>query len=154
MKHWLQQHTAGQRRATRKRDRNAGFTLVELLVVLVILALIMGLVGPRVLSYLSSSRERAAALQITSFKSALDLYFLDTGSYPTTTQGLPALVVQPAGVGVWAGPYLQQSEVPADPWGNPYRYVAPGDGTPYTITSLGADGQPGGSDSDADITSN
>lgn len=136
------------------RDHSGGFTLVELLVVLVILGLVMGLVGPRVLNYLTSSRERAASLQISSFKSALDLFFLDTGRYPTTSEGLGALVTRPASVETWNGPYLQQSGVPADPWGNPYRYVVPGQNAPYRIVSNGADGQEGGSGSDADITSN
>lgn len=133
------------------RDRSAGFTLVELLVVLVILALIMGLVGPRVLNYLTSSRERAASLQITSFKSALDLFFLDVGRYPTGSEGLSALVEKPAAAPVWNGPYLKQSQVPNDPWGNAYRYASPADKAPYEIQSLGADGKPGGSGSDADI---
>lgn len=138
----------------KRRDNNAGFTLVELLVVLVILGLVMGLVGPRVLNYLTSSRERAAGLQISSFKSALDLFFLDTGRYPTASEGLPALVTRPASVQNWNGPYLQQNAVPADPWGNPYRYVAPSRNERYRIVSNGADGQEGGSGSNADITSN
>ncbi|WP_062010933.1 type II secretion system major pseudopilin GspG [Aureimonas sp. AU4] len=137
-----------------QRSANAGFTLVELLVVLVILGLVMGLVGPRVLNYLTSSRERAASLQISSFKSAMDLFFLDTGRYPTASEGLGALVTRPASLPAWNGPYLQQSGVPADPWGNPYRYVPSSQGAPYRIISNGADGQEGGSGSDADITSN
>lgn len=134
------------------RDNIGGFTLVELLVVLVILALIMGLVGPRVLNYLTSSRERAASLQISSFKSALDLFFLDVGRYPTGSEGLTALVDKPSAASVWNGPYLKQGQVPKDPWGNPYRYASPADKAPYDIISLGADGQPGGTGSDADIT--
>jgi len=131
-----------------RRDRDGGFTLVELLVVLVILALVMGLVAPRVLGYLSSSRERAAELQIRSLGAALDLYFIDVGRYPSTSQGLSVLVQRPGGEGRWNGPYLQQSTVPADPWGNPYVYEASGPGR-YTIISYGADGQAGGND---DIT--
>lgn len=142
------------RREPRRRDRDGGFTLVELLVVLVILGLVMGLVGPRVLSYLTSSRERAAALQMSSFKSAIDLFFLDIGRYPTSSEGLAALVQRPASVQGWNGPYLQQQNVPADPWGNPYRYVVPGQSAPYSIVSNGADGQEGGNDANADIASN
>ncbi|MBE7196992.1 MAG: type II secretion system major pseudopilin GspG [Parafilimonas terrae] len=123
------------------RDRSGGFTLVELLVVLVILGLVMGLAGPRVLGYLSSSRERTAKLQIESFASALDLFFLDNGRYPNMSEGLQALVQRPAASESWSGPYLKQGTVPADPWGRPYEYRVPGRTTPYVITTLGPDGQ-------------
>lgn len=141
------------RRGRSLRDTNSGFTLVELLVVLVILGLVMGLVGPRVLNYLTSSRTRAAALQVTSFKSSLDLFFLDVGRYPSKSEGLKALVDKPGSADGWNGPYLQQAAVPADPWGNPYQYAVPGAKGPYRILSLGADGVAGGSGNDADISS-
>lgn len=128
------------RRRDARRDTEGGFTLVELLVVLVILGLVMGLVGPRVLGYLSSSRERTAHLQIESFASALDLFYLDYGRYPTNNEGLEALVRRPASGEHWAGPYLKQPNVPVDPWGNAYVYHVPGKQTPYAITSLGPDG--------------
>lgn len=137
----------------RRRDRTGGFTLVELLVVLVILSLVMGLVGPRVLSYLSSSRERAARLQLQSFSAALDLYYLDMGRYPSTTEGLQSLVKAPAGQDKWAGPYVQQGQIPADPWGNQYEYRTPGRTKAYAITSLGSDGRRGGESDAADIVS-
>ncbi|MGA0532417.1 type II secretion system major pseudopilin GspG [Hansschlegelia sp. KR7-227] len=133
------------------RDRQGGFTLVELLVVLVIMSLIMGLVGPRVLNYLSSSRERAAKLQIESFATALDLFYLDTGRYPTTSEGLQALVKAPPGQDKWSGPYIQQGAVPPDPWGAPYEYRSPGRTKAYGITSLGSDGRRGGESDAADI---
>ena len=136
-----------------RRDRTAGFTLVELLVVLVILGLVMGLVGPRVLNYLTSSRTRAAALQISAFKASLDLFHLDIGRYPTKTEGLTALVVRPGGVQGWGGPYLQQPSVPLDPWGHAYQYAVPGAKGPYRIFSYGADGVAGGTGADADIDS-
>jgi general secretion pathway protein G len=140
--------------AALRRDRRGGFTLIELLVVLVILSLVMGLVGPQVLGYLGSSRERAAKLQIDSFASALDLYFLDNGRYPSASEGLAALVRQPPSADRWSGPYLQQTEVPADPWGNPYEYRVPGNNAPFSVVSMGADGQRGGSDDGADIANN
>ena len=146
-------HTPAYRiRTAPRRDRRGGFTLVELLVVLVILSLVMGLVGPRVLSYLSSSQSRAAKLQIESFASALDLFYLDNGRYPSTSEGLEALVRRPAAATNWSGPYLQQPDVPVDPWGNAYEYRVPGNRAPYTIVSLGSDGQRGGSDDGADIS--
>lgn len=135
-----------------KRYDSAGFTLVELLVVLVILGLVMGLVGPRVLNYLTSSRTRAAALQVTSFKSSLDLFFLDVGRYPSKSEGLKALVEKPGSADNWNGPYLQQAAVPADPWGNAYQYTVPGEKGPYRISSFGADGAAGGTGNDADIS--
>lgn len=140
------------KRKSSKRDRRGGFTLIELLVVLVILSLIMGLVGPRVLAYLGTSRERAAKLQIDSFAQAMDLFFLDTGRYPTTSEGLSALVRKPGSVDRWSGPYLQQQDVPLDPWGNAYEYKVPGGSAPYGIVSLGGDGQRGGTGDGADIS--
>jgi general secretion pathway protein G len=131
----------------------AGFTLVEMLVVLVIIGLIMGLVGPRVLNYLSDARSKTAKLQIESFASALDLYYLDTGRYPSSNEGLTALVRRPAGIDTWNGPYLKGGTVPQDPWGNPYVYRAPGERGAYDIVSRGSDGRDGGSDNAADIRS-
>ncbi|UOM36782.1 type II secretion system major pseudopilin GspG [Acuticoccus sp. I52.16.1] len=145
MAHLSRAARASRLRRTARRDRRGGFTLVELLVVLVILGLVMGLVAPRVLGYLTSSRERAAALQIQSLGAALDLYFIDVGAYPSATQGLEALVARPGGVAAWNGPYLQQGSVPLDPWGHPYDY-APEGGRRFTITSMGPDGRTGGND--------
>ena len=125
------------------RDARGGFTLVELLVVLVILGLVMGLAGPRVLGYLSTSREKAAKLQIESFSSALDLFYLDNGRYPSTSEGLQSLVQRPPAADGWAGPYLKQGNVPPDPWGRPYEYRTPGKSAPYAIFSLGAEGVKG-----------
>lgn len=130
-----------------------GFTLIEMLVVLVIIGLIMGLVGPRVLSYLSDARAKAAKLQIEAFGSALDLYYLDNGNYPSSSEGLEALVRKPAQVGSWNGPYLKGGLVPADPWKNNYVYHSPGEDSPYDIMSFGSDGREGGSGSASDIKS-
>jgi general secretion pathway protein G len=120
-----------------RRGGEHGFTLVEMLVVITIIGLIMALVGPRVLNYLSESKVKTARIQIESFSSALDLFYLDNGRYPSSSEGLPALVQRPANALSWNGPYLKTSSVPADPWGRSYRYRAPGDHAPYEISSSG-----------------
>jgi len=132
----------------------AGFTLVEMLVVLAIIGLIVGLVAPRVFNQLSGAKVRTAHIQIESFRNAIDLFFLDVGRYPTTSEGLTALVARPAGIGTWGGPYLKNPTLPQDPWKTPYAYRSPGDhGHQFEIVSFGSDGREGGTDSAADITS-
>ena len=126
-----------------RRDRQAGFTLVEMLVVLAIIGLIVGLVGPRVLNYLSDSKVKAARIQIDSFSAALDLYFLDNGRYPTTAEGMAALVQRPGTASAWNGPYLKGGQMPRDPWGNNYMYRSPGQHGQYDLYSLGPDGREG-----------
>jgi general secretion pathway protein G len=131
-----------------------GFTLVELLVVLTIISLIMGLIGPRVLGYLDDSRHKTAKLQIESLSSALDLFYMDAGRYPTTSEGLDALADRPSDIALWNGPYVKGGRVPADPWGHPYQYRSPVDHTPpYEIVSFGSDGREGGTGNAADISS-
>jgi len=137
----------------RRRQSERGFTLVEILVVITIIALIMGLVGPRVLNYLTESKAKAAKIQIESFSVALDLYFLDAGQFPSTSEGLNALVQRPGSAAGWNGPYLKGNAVPTDPWGRPYAYRSPGQYGSYDIVSFGADGQEGGTGAAADITS-
>ena len=129
-----------------------GFTLVEMLVVIAIIGLVMGLVGPRVLSYLGDAKVKAAKLQIESFGSALDLFYLDVGRYPSASEGLTALVERPGNAPVWNGPYLKNAAVPADPWGHAYLYRVPGERGPYEIVSFGSDGQEGGTGTAADIS--
>ena len=136
-----------------KLSGQRGFTLVELLVVITIIALIMGIVGPRVLNYLTESKAKAAKIQIESFASALDLFFLDTGRYPQGSEGLAALVRRPGNIASWNGPYLKGGVVPPDPWGNPYVYRAPGQHGTYDILSYGSDGTEGGTGAAQDITS-
>ena len=136
-----------------KRDTDGGFTLVELLVVLVILSLIMGLVAPRVLGYLADARVRSAKLQIDSLSAALDLFYLDAGRYPSQSEGLTVLIKRPPSVQTWNGPYLKQTALPDDPWGHPYQYRVPGQKAPYAIVSLGSDGRDGGSSDAGDIYS-
>jgi len=124
---------------------------VELLVVLAILGLLMGLVGPQVLNRLGGAKTDTAALQIKDFEQSLELYKLDVGRYPTPEEGLQALVQSPSGVVGWNGPYLKKSEVPLDPWKREYQYKYPGEKGEVDIFSLGQDGSPGGDGEDADV---
>ncbi|NTV95718.1 MAG: type II secretion system major pseudopilin GspG [Thiobacillus sp.] len=132
--------------------RAGGFTLLELLVVLVIIGLLVGYVAPRYFAQVGKSEVKVARAQLKALEDALDQYRLDVGHYPSTDQGLAALNTQPTGVARWQGPYLRK-DVPEDPWGNPYQYRAPGEHGEYDLQSLGKDGQPGGTGEAADIAS-
>lgn len=130
-----------------------GFTLLELLVVIVIIGLLAAYVGPKYFSQLGKSEVTIAKAQIEAFEKSLDTYRLDVGRYPSTEEGLAALLAAPASAGAkWNGPYLKKG-VPPDPWGHAYQYKAPGSKGEFEIVSLGRDGQPGGSGEDADISS-
>ena len=142
-----------EERRRRAARADAGFTLIELLVVLVILGLLAALAGPRVIGYLGGAKSDTARLQVQNFKSALDLYRLDTGSYPTTQQGLGALLRNPGNVPGWKGPYIDSPTLPNDPWGNSYILRAPGEHGAYDLYTLGSDNAPGGSGEAADVTS-
>ncbi|MGQ0658442.1 MAG: type II secretion system major pseudopilin GspG [Chromatiales bacterium] len=133
--------------------RAGGFTLIELLVVLVILGLLASVVAPNVMSRLGGAKTKTAQLQIHDMGAALDLYALEVGGYPTTEQGLGALVEQPGGVEKWNGPYLKKTTIPKDPWGHDYEYRSPGAHGAYDLYSLGADGSEGGDGENADIAS-
>ncbi len=130
--------------------RSIGFTLVELLVVLAILGLLAGLVGPRVLSQLEGAKSKTAAVQIKDLEQAAELFKLDVGRYPTRDEGLEALVTNPSAISGWNGSYLRRG-LPNDPWGNPYRYDSPGRHGDIDIYSYGADNAPGGTGENADI---
>jgi general secretion pathway protein G len=138
---------------SRRHDTEHGFTLVELLVVLAILGLLIGLVGPAMMRQLGSAKHRIADQSVERLAGILDLYRLDVGSYPTTQQGLTALTLGPAGVAGWNGPYTKDASGIHDPWGRPYAYRVPSQrgGRPFDIISLGADGRTGGNGEDADI---
>lgn len=134
------------------RHGEAGYTLTELLVVMVILVLLVGLVAPRVIGYLGGARSDAARIQMSNIEASLDLFMIDVGRYPTGAEGLQALVNQPEGVASWAGPYLRKESGLTDPWGQLYAYEAPGRNGDYDLFSLGADQAEGGEGEDADIT--
>jgi general secretion pathway protein G len=130
-----------------------GFTLIELLVVLVILGLLAGLVGPQVLRHLGGAKSDTAQLQISELGAGLDLFHLEVGRYPSSSEGLQALVEAPSSASNWHGPYLKKSTLPKDPWGNAYIYQFPGDHGPYDLYSYGADNAEGGEGDNKDIVS-
>jgi general secretion pathway protein G len=134
-----------------QRAAAAGFTLLELLVVVTIIGLLAAYVGPKYFSQLGKSEQGVAKAQIEAFARALDTYRLDVGQYPTTEEGLNALLVKPANVVKWNGPYLQKA-VPVDPWGRPYLFRSPGVSGDFDLISYGKDGQPGGTGDAADVT--
>jgi general secretion pathway protein G len=134
----------------RRAHGQSGFTLMELLVVLAILGLLMSLVGPRVLSQLGGAKTKTAAIQIKDLEQSLEMYKLDVGRFPSTDEGLVALVARPASSTGWNGPYLK-SDVPVDPWKREYHYTYPGEHSEVDIFSYGQNGTPGGEGEDADV---
>lgn len=131
----------------------AGFTLLEVLVVLVILGLLAAVVaGPQIFKYLGTAKSEAAKVQLQQISSALDLYRLEVGRYPTDEEGLTALVQAPSGVPKWSGPYLKKKEAIVDPWGRQFLYKMPGQHSDYDLYTLGADNAQGGTGEDQDIT--
>jgi len=136
----------------RTERKEKGFTLVEILVVIIIIGLLAALVGPRLFGKVSVAKQKATKAQIELFGTALDAFRLDTGRYPTTEEGLKALREKPSGLEKWEGPYLPK-EIPSDPWGKPYVYKSPGDNYDYDLISYGLDGVPGGEGENQDIVS-
>jgi len=134
-----------------KPHRHAGFTLIELMIVLFILGLLAALVAPRLMGRVGKAKQKTAQAQIQMLATALDLYHLDVGRYPTDEEGLRSLYAKPESLSSWSGPYLDKA-VPKDPWARDYVYKCPGEHGPYDLYSLGADGQPGGESENADIT--
>ncbi len=130
--------------------RQRGFTLLELLVVMVIIGLLAGYVGPKYFAQIGKSEVKATRAQIDALEKALDQYRIDVGHYPTTEQGLPALMKRPPGENRWSGPYLRK-DVPNDPWGSPYQYRQPGEHGDFDLFSFGKDGKAGGEGENADI---
>jgi len=136
-----------------RQRRQAGFTLIEIMVVMVIIGLLMALVGPNLIGRSEKAKVQAAQMQIERLGTVLDTFRLDVGRYPSTQEGLQVLVQRPMGVDRWDGPYLNKG-IPKDPWDRPYIYRSPGEaGRPYDLYSLGADGAPGGTDNNRDVTS-
>ena len=128
------------------RKSEKGFSLIELIVVMVILTLLAAIVGPRLFKYVTSSKPKAATVQIRELEGVLDLYALDMGHYPDTSQGLEALIRNPGKSEAWNGPYLKREQLPKDPWGRPYVYRCPGMHGEYDLFSVGPDGVDGGDD--------
>jgi general secretion pathway protein G len=130
-----------------------GMTLIEILVVLVLIGIVMGILGGNFIGRGEKAKADAARIEIGQIGQSLDLYKLETGRYPSSSEGLQALIAQPAGATNWNGPYWKKSTIPKDPWGNDYRYSSPGQKGAYDILSLGADGKEGGEGTNKDITS-
>lgn len=143
---------ASGRTAVAARASQAGFTLIEVLIVLGIMALLATVVTPQVLNYLGRARVETARVQLSAITTAMELYALDNGTYPPPQVGLSALVKAPPGVATWRGPYLKKSEGLVDPWGRPYGYRVPGRQGAYEVFSLGRDNAPGGTGEDQDVT--
>ena len=134
-----------------KNHTQTGFTLLELLVVLGIIAMLAGIVGPQVMKHMGESKTKAAKVQIEDLAATLDMYKLDLGTYPTNEDGLRALIESPDGAKRWNGPYLSKAKIPLDPWQNEYHYVSPGEHGKFDLFSFGADNKVGGEGEDQDV---
>jgi general secretion pathway protein G len=142
-----------QRREPRSLVSARGMTLIEILVVLVLIGIVLGIVGGNFIGKGEKAKSDAARIEIGQISQTLDLYKLEIGRYPTTQEGLQALISAPAGVNNWNGPYWKRQAIPRDPWGNEYKYVSPAQSAAYEILSYGADGKEGGDGPNKDISS-
>jgi general secretion pathway protein G len=138
---------------TEKRRAQEGFTLIELIVVLVILGMLAAMVGPKVYNYLAQGKQKIAVMQIKELEGSLQMFAFDVGRFPTTSEGLDALVHNPGNLEAWKGPYLNKTTLPMDPWGKPYQYRCPGEHGDFDLFSYGPDGVEGGEGENADIVS-
>lgn len=142
----------GAKMKKKNRCQERGFTLIEIMIVVIIIGLLAGLVGPRLFGKLTQAKQKSAKAQIELFGTALDAFRLDVGRYPTTEEGLKALREKPSGLDAWKGPYLPK-EIPLDPWGRPYNYKSPGEHGEYDLFSFGLDGVEGGEGENEDVVS-
>ena len=159
---FARQKNAGQARLNQQKKKqhkrlnrrnNGGFTLIELLIVMVIIGLLAAFIVPKLIGRVGESKQTAAKAQIELLSTALEVYKLDTGKYPTQEEGLQALITSPGEIKNWRGPYLKKNKIPKDPWGVDYVYNFPGEHGELDLFSYGADGTEGGSDEDADVAS-
>ncbi len=151
MKAFPSEHPVFWPRRAARTAKDEGFTLVELLVVMVILGMLAAIVTPQVFRYLSKAKSDAARLQVDNLSSALDLFYLEVGRYPSAEEGLTALIASPADANGWNGPYVKRKDSLADPWGIPYRYRFPGEHAPYDLFTYGADKVEGGAGDAKDV---
>jgi general secretion pathway protein G len=142
-----------QRPVSRSTAGIRGMTLIEILVVLTLIGIVMGIVGGNYLGQGEKAKQKAAKIEIEQIGQTLDMFKLEVGRYPTTQEGLQALITAPTGVTNWNGPYWKKSTLPKDPWTNEYKYASPGQHGAYDVWSYGADGKEGGEGTDKDITS-
>lgn len=134
------------------RNTASGVTLLEVMIVLAVIALIVGFGAPRLMESFGRAKSQAAEVAMANLKGAVQLFYIDTGRYPSSDEGLDALLAAPADVAGWRGPYLDGTADLTDPWGRPFIYAAPGEAGPFALTTLGRDGQPGGTGEDSDIS--
>lgn len=136
----------------KKVSRQRGFTLLEIVIVLIILGTVMAFVAPRIFGNLGKANQAMAKSRIEQISGQLEIFKLEVGRYPNSNEGLRSLMEKPAGMDKWNGPYVKDASILKDPWGNDFRYTSPGNGKPFDLVSLGADGKEGGEGEDKDVS--